>query len=44
MLDTGVADRLTSAGEEFRELEARLADPAPLSRAVKAFPFISPVT
>ncbi|MEQ9161793.1 MAG: PCRF domain-containing protein, partial [Ilumatobacter fluminis] len=28
MLDTGVADRLTSAGEEFRELEARLADPA----------------
>ena len=28
MLDTGVADRLTSAGEEFRELESRLADPA----------------
>jgi peptide chain release factor 1 len=27
MLDSGIADRLTSAGEEFRELEARLADP-----------------
>lgn len=27
MLDPGVADRLTSAGEEFRELESRLADP-----------------
>jgi peptide chain release factor 1 len=27
MLDSGVADRLTSAGEEFRELESRLADP-----------------
>jgi peptide chain release factor 1 len=27
MLDAGVADRLTSAGEEFRELEVRLADP-----------------
>ena len=27
MVDSGVADRLTSAGEEFRELEARLADP-----------------
>jgi peptide chain release factor 1 len=27
MLDPGVADRLTSAGEEFRELEVRLADP-----------------
>ena len=28
MLESGVADRLTSAGDEFRELEARLADPA----------------
>ena len=28
MLDNGVADRLTSAGAEFRELEARLADPS----------------
>ena len=27
MLDPGVNDRLTSASEEFRELEARLADP-----------------
>ena len=27
MLDTGVAHRLTAASEEFRELEARLADP-----------------
>jgi peptide chain release factor 1 len=28
MLDAGVADRLSAAGLEFRELEARLADPA----------------
>ena len=28
MLDPGVNSRLTSASEEFRELEARLADPA----------------
>jgi peptide chain release factor 1 len=27
MLDPGVAERLTSAGDEFRELESRLADP-----------------
>jgi peptide chain release factor 1 len=27
MLEAGVADRLTSAGAEFRELEVRLADP-----------------
>jgi peptide chain release factor 1 len=28
MLDPGIADRLSSSGAEFRELEARLADPA----------------
>ena len=27
MLETGVIDRLAAAGDEFRELEARLADP-----------------
>jgi peptide chain release factor 1 len=31
MLDPGVNDRLTSASEEFRELEARLADPATIA-------------
>ena len=31
MLDPGVNERLTSASEEFRELEARLADPVTLA-------------
>jgi peptide chain release factor 1 len=31
MLDPGVNSRLTSASEEFRELEARLADPATIA-------------